>query len=55
LVRDAIATYEMTLVTPSRFDRYLQGQRATEAELEAQVHKHRHQSEAGVEIAVDTA
>jgi cytochrome c peroxidase len=26
-VRDAIATYEMTLVTPSRFDRYLQGQR----------------------------
>ena len=26
-VCDAIATYEMTLVTPSRFDRYLQGQR----------------------------
>ena len=24
---DAIATYEMTLVTPSRFDRYLQGDR----------------------------
>lgn len=26
-VRDALATYEMTLVTPSRFDRYLAGDR----------------------------
>lgn len=33
-VRDAIATYEMTLVTPSRFDRYLRGERAALTDAE---------------------